>query len=91
MFAYFTEMRGLKKIVIESHRHEGNKFLILFNRRYAHGKTMFLPQKLVQKHCLERMLEEDTKTKQNSGHRCHWSSSIPVNPFSSSRCFYCAW
>ena len=55
MFAYFTEMRGLKKIVIESHRHEGNKFLIMFNRRYTYGKTMFLPQKVVQKHCLERI------------------------------------
>lgn len=41
MFAYFIEMRGLKKVVLESHRHEGKKFLIMYNRRTVHGKTMF--------------------------------------------------
>ena len=55
MFPYFTEMRGMKKIVIESHTYEGKKFLIMFNRINAHGKTTFLPQKLVQKHCLEQI------------------------------------
>ena len=69
MFAYFIEMRGLKKVVLESHRHEGKKFLIMYNRRTVDGKTMFFayiknrkqknktmffPQNLVQKRCLER-------------------------------------
>ena len=39
MFAYFIEMRGLKKVVLESHRHEGKKFLIMYNRRTVHGKN----------------------------------------------------
>ena len=29
MFAYFTGMRELKRVVIESHRQEGNKCFIM--------------------------------------------------------------
>ena len=34
-------MRGSKKVVIEPHRHEGNKFFFMYDRRSVHGKRCF--------------------------------------------------